>query len=80
MEVVSGTGIGGADQEQTLCLITVTEVTILPPDNVDLLTLNPALTSCGIYLTQRKEGEKKQEKNIQLCNMDSLGYKTRDGS
>lgn len=31
------------------------EVTVLLAANVDLLTLNPALTSHGIYLTERKK-------------------------
>ena len=69
---VSVAGLQVAELEWTPCLITVREVTVLPAANVDLLTLNPALTSRGIYLTERK--------NIQLCNMDSLGNKTRDGS
>lgn len=63
----------GTVLEQSLCLITVREVTVLAADNVDLLTLNPALTSHGIYLTEKNN-------NTQLCNMDSLGNKTRDGS
>lgn len=37
------------------CLITVGEVTVLPAANVDLLTLNPALTRHGIYQTHRKK-------------------------
>ncbi len=45
LEAVSLAGLQGAEREQTHCLITVGGVTVLPAANVDLLTLNPALTS-----------------------------------
>lgn len=55
MEVVSVPSLEKTDLELTPCLITVREVTVLPVDNVDLLTLNPALTSNRIHLTGRKK-------------------------
>ena len=55
MEVTSVPVLEKTELELTPCLITVREVTVLPAANVDLLTLNPALTSHGIYLTERKK-------------------------
>ena len=55
MEVVSVAGLKGSEREQTLCLITVRGVIVLPAAKVDLWTLDPALISHGIYLTERKK-------------------------
>lgn len=52
------------------------EVTVLLTATVDLLALNPSITSYGIYPNERR-GEKKV---IQLCSADSLGNETRDSS
>ena len=55
MGVWFATGLEGTEPGQTPCLITVVEVTVLPKANVDSLTLNPSLTSHGIYLTERQK-------------------------
>lgn len=47
-------GLEGTELLRTPCLITVGETTVLPVAKVDLLTLNPALTSHGIHLTGTK--------------------------
>lgn len=49
------TGLESSELEQASCLITVREVTVLSAANVDLLTLNLALTSHIMYLTQGKK-------------------------
>lgn len=52
------------------------EVTVLLTATVDLLALNPSITSYGIYPNERRGGKKV----IQLCSADSLGNETRDSS
>lgn len=52
------------------------EVTVLLTATVDLLALNPSITSYGIHPNERT-GKKKA---IQLCSVDSSGNETRDSS
>lgn len=54
-EVMSVAGLPGTELKQSHCLIAVRGVSVLSAANVDLLTLNPALTSHGVYLTEEKK-------------------------
>lgn len=56
------------------CLIAAKEVIVPPAANVDLLTLNPALTSLGIYLRDIIIIKK------HTAAQHSLSNDTRDGS
>lgn len=51
------------------------EVTVLLTATVDLLALNPSITSYGIY-----PNEQTGKKVIQLCSADSSGNEKRDSS
>lgn len=54
------------------------EVTVLLTATVDLLALNPSITSYGIC--PNEQTGKKKKKVIQLCSADSSGNETRDSS